>query len=81
MLLFSFFSHFDVTELLNGHMHQYSESASCSSMLSTSFVEAWVQGPYINGLLHPSFKPSGFCCHDFGVLPFHVSEKAIIEGN
>ena len=40
-------------------------------ILSTVSVEAWVQGSYIDGLLHPSFKPSGFSCQDFSVLQFH----------
>ena len=35
---------------------------------STVSVEAWVQGSYIDGFLHPSFKPSGFSCQDFSVL-------------
>ena len=34
-------------------------------------AEAWVQGSYIDGFLHPSFKPSGFSCQDFSVLQFH----------
>ena len=38
---------------------------------STVSVETWVQGSYVDGFLHPSFKPSGFSCQDFTVLQFH----------
>ena len=39
---------------------------------STVSVEAWVQGSYINGFLHPSFKLFGFSCEYFSVLTsFH----------
>ena len=39
---------------------------------ATAYVEAWVQGSYIDGFLHPSFKPSRFRCQTSSVLQFHA---------
>ena len=51
--------------LLNGIIPYWRQVAP-----STISFEVWVQGSFIDDLLHPSFKPFGFCCQDCRVLQF-----------